>query len=183
MVQNNNSIGKQNDQKSKVLLRNSMEALAGNQMPKKQVEALPHIQEMFHQKEQVRQRVQEFYNARYNELHNVYSHKDKQADEEIEQIRLTLNQLAQKIKNFNQEVYKATLTPIIQTKTGIYYKSFLSHIKEVIEVLKQQVDDAGSWLAVYKRRCKSKGAYMQGVQKKGAQYMLSEERGLATSIG
>lgn len=176
MAQNTNATVKQNAQRP-------TESLGNVRATRSQSEIPPHIQEMLRQKEQSKARIEEFYASRYGELHGVYSHKDKQISRDIEQIRLELKQLAQKIKNFNQEAYKATLTPIIQTRNTIYYKSFFQHIREVIEILKQQVDEASSWLAVYNSRCKSKGAYMQGMKKHGAQYMYSEERGLATSVG
>jgi hypothetical protein len=175
MAQNSNATVKNN--------QNSTESLGNLRANKFSSEIPPHIQEMLRQKEQSKARVEEFYNARYNELHGVYSRKEEQTSKEIENIRLELKQLAQKIKNFNQEIYKATLTPIIQTKNTIYYKTFFQHIREVIEILKAQVNEARSWLTVYNSRCKSKGAYMQGMKKQGAQYMFNNERGLATSVG
>jgi hypothetical protein len=182
MSQNTNNTSKQNSQKPKVLLHNTNETIR-DRRPQEAAKTPPHIQEMLHQREVSQSRVQEFYNARYNELHHVYSQKDKWAQQEIEKVRLELKQLAKKIDHFNKEVYQATLAPIVISKNKVYYKSFFDHIKEVIEMLKTQVDDAGSWLAMYRRRCKGKGAYMQGMKKQGAQYMFSEERGLATSIG
>lgn len=163
--------------------QSSTESLKNPRANRGSSEIPPYIQEMLLQKEQAKARVQEFYSTRYNELHGVYSRRDEQISKEVESIRLELKQLAQKVKDFNQEAYKATLTPIIQTKSVIYYKSFFEHIREVIEILKTQVNEASSWLAVYNSRCKSKGAYMQGMKKQGAKYMFSEERNLATSVG
>lgn len=184
MSQNNSSNQTKQNSRPKILLHNTNETLRDRQPQQKQAEIPPHVQEALRQRELSQSRIQEFYNARYNELHHVYSQKDKWAQKEIEKVRLELKQLAKKIDKFNQEVYKATLTPIVPGQSSkVYYKSFFEHVREIVEMLKTQVDQAGSWLNMYKRRCKGKGAYMQGMQKQGAQYMFSEERGLATSIG
>jgi hypothetical protein len=83
------------------------------------------------------------------------------------------------MKNLKKEVDIAvTQTP---TQVGQYQLSFLDHLRHSLELLKKQADDASTWLHLFNRRQSS--SYWAMNAKYGTKFSLSEERGLATSIG
>lgn len=134
-----------------------------------------------HKKELDQLRLAEFHCARNAEWVSVYSKKDQEKEKTIEEIRQQLKALAKDIAKFDNNIAQAIFTPT--PKAGIYHQSFLEHIKSIIELIRHQVSDANSWLAVYNKRQKSKGHYWAEAGKSGSSFMLNNERAVATSVG
>jgi len=161
----------------------SLKSRQGSGMPNAFGEANrpPAYQEFLKEKKLKEQRVEQFHQARQREWEQVFSAKKIQREKRIEEIRAELEKLAKEVAKLNANIAQAVASPT--PKPGIYHKTFLEHIREVIALLKKQTKEANSWLQVYQARAKKKGRYWTQAKKGGAAYMFSEERQLATSVG
>lgn len=137
--------------------------------------------EMNRQKELEKMRVQQFHQAREKEWEQVYSAKDKQIQRQIEEIRLQLKDLAKQIVKYDQNITVAIQNQVVNP--GAYHLSFFEHLREVIMLIKKNVSEANSWLSLYNKRAKQKGAFMGNVKKGGTAYMMSGEHSITRSVG
>lgn len=100
--------------------------------------------------------------------------------QELQTVRAELQALVQSVKNLKQEVHKSVAeTPV---DPGIYHLNFFDHLRSMLKILKEQIDDSRSWLALSTTRKKQKG-YWGSYQKHGTQFGLSSERTSATQSG
>lgn len=100
--------------------------------------------------------------------------------EKLETIRVELKTLAVSIKKFNSQVERAIED--IPAHPGIYHVNFLERLRGVIETLRQNIEDGGSWLALWTSR-KKKKAYWGLYKKHGTSFGLSSERNVSTQAG
>ena len=134
------------------------------------------------QKEIEKLRVAQFHQARQKEWEQVYSAKDKQIAQKIEQIRNELKALAKQIIKYDQNITQAIQSQVVTP--GTYHLTFFEHIREVIALIRKNVSEANSWLSVFKKRSSQKdGAFWANTKKGGTAYMLSEEHAIARSAG
>lgn len=134
------------------------------------------------QKEIERQRVAQFHQARQKEWEQVYSAKDKQIAQKIEEIRQELKALAKQIVKYDQNITQAIAAQVVTP--GTYHLTFFEHIREVIALIRKNVSEANSWLSVFKKRgAQKEGAFWANTKKGGTAYMLSEEHAIARSAG
>lgn len=99
---------------------------------------------------------------------------------QIEAIRAELKMLAASLKSLSQEVQKAVSEVPVQP--GIYHLNFMERLKSILNILREQIDDSRSWLALSTNRKKQKG-YWGMFKKHGTQFGLSNERTIATQAG
>ncbi len=99
---------------------------------------------------------------------------------QIEAVRAELKMLVASLKSFNQEVQKAVNEVPVQP--GIYHLNFMERLKSIIKILREQIEDSRSWLALSTNRKKQKG-YWGMFKKHGTQFGLSSERTIATQAG
>ena len=100
--------------------------------------------------------------------------------EQIEAIRAELKALSASMKNLNTEIEKAINdTPV---NPGVYHENFMTRIRSLILMLKEQIDDSRSWLSMHNTRKQKKG-YWGSYKKHGTSFGLSNERTLATQAG
>ena len=100
--------------------------------------------------------------------------------EKVAEVRAQLVGLAATIKKFNRDVERAVEE--IPARPGIYHLNFLERLRGVIMILKQQIEDSGSWLALWSQR-KQKKQYWGLYKKHGTSFGLSSERGVSTQAG
>lgn len=106
--------------------------------------------------------------------------EEQRIKQQLEAVRLELKALSGSIKGFNQEIERAiTSAPV---EPGIYHLNFFERLKSLLTVLRQQIEDSRSWLALWTAR-KKKVAYWGLYKKHGTKFGLSAERTLATSAG
>ncbi|MBM3205870.1 hypothetical protein FJZ41_03430 [Candidatus Shapirobacteria bacterium] len=112
----------------------------------------------------------------------IFSQKEQAKDNQIKNIQEELKKLASSIENLDQEVQKAVAqTPV---ETGVYHVTFFEKLKNLILLLRKQVEDSTSWLAVFNQRAKKRNPYYWAqVGKSGTKFMLSPDRNVATSVG
>ncbi|MBU1472626.1 hypothetical protein KKB64_02455 [Patescibacteria group bacterium] len=99
---------------------------------------------------------------------------------QLETIRAELKALVASMKNLHQEIQKAIEeTPV---DPGIYHVNFFERLRAVLKILREQIKDSRSWLALWNNRKQKK--HFWGLYKKhGTKFGLSSERTLATSAG
>jgi hypothetical protein len=126
-------------------------------------------------------RKQEFFRSRSREFNEVYSLTKRQEQERINQIIIELHSLAKSIKNIKKEVDIAVQqTPI---EVNQYQFSFLEHLKQTLQLLREDVESASSWLHLFNSRRQQQSFYWSMAKSKGTKFTLSEERSVSTSIG
>ncbi|OGG15451.1 hypothetical protein A2875_04150 [Candidatus Gottesmanbacteria bacterium RIFCSPHIGHO2_01_FULL_46_14] len=99
---------------------------------------------------------------------------------QIEAIREQLKMLAVSLKSLSQDVQKAVNEVPVQP--GIYHLNFMERLKSILTVLREQIEDSRSWLALSTNRKKQKG-YWGMFKKHGTSFGLSSERSIATQAG
>lgn len=100
--------------------------------------------------------------------------------EKVAEVRAQLVGLAATIKKFNREIERAVED--IPTRPGVYHMNFLERLRGVIMILRQQIEDSSSWLALWSHR-KQKKQYWGMYKKHGTSFGLSSERGVSTQAG
>lgn len=134
------------------------------------------------QKEVEKMRVAQFHQARQKEWEQVYSAKDKQIAQKIEEVRNELKALAKQIVKYDQNITQAVQSQVVNP--GTYHLTFFEHIREVIALIRKNVSEANSWLSVFKKRSSQKGgAFWANTKKGGTSYMMSNEHAIARSAG
>ncbi len=137
--------------------------------------------ELNKQKEIEKQRVAQFHQARLREWEHVYSAKDKQIQRQIESIREELKALVKQIVKYDQSIKTAVEQEVVSP--GAYHVSFFEHIKLMLSQIRKNVQSANSWLSLYNRRRKQKGAFMDNAKSGGSAYMFSNEHSVTRSVG
>lgn len=100
--------------------------------------------------------------------------------EQIEAVRLELKALAASIKSLDAEIDKAVSE--VPVTPGVYHKNFFERLRSVLKILREQVEDSRTWLALYSNKKQKKG-YWGMYKKHGTTFGLSHERTLATQAG
>lgn len=105
---------------------------------------------------------------------------EKGIEQKIDAIRQELQAISQSMKALNTEIQRAvTEVPI---DPGVYHLNFYERLRSVLVILRTQIEDSRSWLALSTSRRKKKG-YWSLYKKHGTKFGLSAERTLATSAG
>lgn len=132
-------------------------------------------------KEAEKRRAEQFLQARQQEWNKVFSSKEKQTHQRIEEIRNQLKNLAKQVKQLDKNLIKAVESPIAEV--GEYHESFLIHIQRAIQLFSLEVQETNSWLALYNSRSAKKSAYWGMAKSKGTSFTQANERSVATSVG
>lgn len=101
--------------------------------------------------------------------------------QKIEAVRGELKALSASIKNYNTEAQKAIES--IPADPGVYHLNFLERLRGVLVILRQQIEDSRSWLALQTNRKKKQMGYWGLYKKHGTKFGLSSERTIATQAG
>jgi len=111
----------------------------------------------------------------------VIFHEDPQIKQQIESVRAELKALSKSMQTLNIEIQKAVAeTPV---DPGVYHVTFYEKLRAVIHMLREQIDDSRTWLALSAQRKQKKLGYWGMFKKHGTSFGLSNERSLATSAG
>lgn len=148
----------------------------GNQEPKNNPFA-----EFQKKKEAEKRRAELFFQARQQEWNKVFSSKEKQTAQRIEELKQQLQQLSKQVKQLDKNLIKAVQAPVAEA--GEYHESFLSHIQKMIHLFSLKVQEANSWLEMYNGRSSKKGYYWGMAKSKGTSFTQANERSVATSVG
>lgn len=100
--------------------------------------------------------------------------------EKIEAVRAELKALAASIKQLDVQIEQAIEG--IPARPGVYHMTFLERLRSVIQMLRRNVADSQSWLALWTSRRK-KLRYWGMYKKYGTSFGLSSERSSATQAG
>ena len=100
--------------------------------------------------------------------------------QQIEAVRMELKGLAESLKNLHTEVEK-TINEV-PVEPGIYHVNFFARLRSFLKILREQIDDSRSWMAVSNTRKKKMG-YWGMFKKHGTTFGLSSERSIATQAG
>lgn len=136
----------------------------------------------FQAKKEIEQRrVELFHQARQQEFVKVYSARDKEKEQKIENIRQQLKQLSASLKILNKNIARAIET--VSPNPSVHEESFLEHIYKQINLLQKSANSTNTWLEVFASRSKKKGFYSSMAKSRGSAYTQSNERVVATSVG
>ncbi|MEK7141505.1 MAG: DUF5660 family protein [Patescibacteria group bacterium] len=100
--------------------------------------------------------------------------------QKLDSVRMELKALASSIKNLNSQIERAIED--IPANPGIYHVNFLERLRGVIRTLRENIEDSGSWLALWSGR-KQKKKYWGMYKKHGTTFGLSSERNVSTQAG
>lgn len=100
--------------------------------------------------------------------------------EKLNSVRMELKALASSIKNLNSQIERAI--DDIPAHTGIYHVNFLERLRGIIQTLRENIEDSGSWLSLWSGR-KQKKKYWGMYKKHGTSFGLSSERNVSTQAG
>ena len=100
--------------------------------------------------------------------------------QQIAAVRAELKALAASIKSFQSEVQKAVNEQPVEP--GVYHVNFFARLKSLLKLLREQIDDSRSWLALSTGRKKKMG-YWGMLKKHGTTFGMSSERSIATQAG
>lgn len=100
--------------------------------------------------------------------------------QQIEAVRTELKALAASLKTLNLEVQKAVAE--VPVAPGVYHLNFFERLKSILKILREQIDDSRTWLAMHTAR-KQKKNYWGMFKKHGTSFGLSSERTMATQAG
>lgn len=106
--------------------------------------------------------------------------EDAQLKQQIDAVRAELKALASSMNSLHQEINKAIAESPVDP--GIYHANFFERLRSIIKILRQQIEDGRTWVALTSRRKKQK--HFWGLYKKhGTQFGLSSERTVSTQSG
>jgi hypothetical protein len=111
----------------------------------------------------------------------VIFHEDPQVKQQIEAVRAELSALSKSIKMLTSDIQKAVTE--VPVAPGVYHVTFYEQLRAVLQLLREQIDDSRSWLAVSAQRKQKKLGYWGMFKKHGTTFGLSNERSIATSAG
>lgn len=115
------------------------------------------------------------------EVHRPVMHlEDVNLKQQIEAVRAELKALAASLKTLNLEVQKAVAE--VPVAPGVYHLNFFERLKSILRILREQIDDSRTWLAMHTAR-KQKKNYWGMFKKHGTSFGLSSERTMATQAG
>ncbi len=100
--------------------------------------------------------------------------------QQLEAVRAELKALSASMHSLNVEVQKAIAEVPVQP--GIYHLNFFERLKNMLQILREQIDDSRSWMTMHSTRKQKKG-YWGMYKKHGTSFGLSNERSLATQAG
>lgn len=115
----------------------------------------------------------------YTPIRTVYK-EEAGIKEKLDAVRMELKALASTIKKFNSQIERAIED--IPAHPGVYHVNFLERLRGVIMALRQNIEDSGSWLALFTSRKKKKN-YWGMYKKHGTTFGLSSERNVSTQAG
>lgn len=108
--------------------------------------------------------------------------ENREVQQQIQEIMHELQRLissSTKIVQMEYGTYQVSSAP---KAVGKYHTNFLSWMLTVVRTARQQVEDAGAWLAVAKGKGKKRG-YTQSSKSLGTSFTQSNERNVATQTG
>lgn len=180
---NNNAQGNSSASSSKI--QNFLEALRASQSgsgvnTQESAQNNP-FSEFTAKKEAEKRRAEQFLQARQQEWNKVFSAKERQNVQRIEEIRTQLAELAKNVKRLDKNLTRAVAAPVIAA--GVYHESYIEHIRGMIRLFSLKVNRANSWLEMYNARSAKKGAYWGMEKSHGTSFTQNNERAIATSVG
>lgn len=110
----------------------------------------------------------------------VLFHEDAKVNQQLQAVRTELAALSKSMKMLTVEIQRAVAEAPVAP--GVYHVTFYEKLRAVLMILREQIDDSRSWLAVHTDRKKKMG-YWGMFKKHGTSFGLSNERSLATSAG
>lgn len=131
------------------------------------------------EKENLQKKLEQFQFVK-NQEKLIYAQKHQEEKEKIKEILEEIKALKKGIQNVDQEIDKATeQIPVV---AGTYHLNFFEKMKEILTLLRKNIEEANSWLEVFNKRMTKKNYWAQ-LQKTGTQWSMSGERYITTSVG
>lgn len=100
--------------------------------------------------------------------------------EKLDAVRTELKKLAVSIKQLNSQIQQAIED--IPAHPGVYHVNFLERLRGVLMILREHIEDSGTWLTLCGNR-KQKKKYWGMYKKHGTSFGLSSERNVSTQAG
>lgn len=100
--------------------------------------------------------------------------------EKIEAVRAELAGVSKSLRNLESETQKAIAE--VPVHPGVYHLNFFERLRSILKILRQQIEDSRTWLALFTER-KKKIGYWGLYKKHGTKFGLSSERTIATQAG
>lgn len=183
---NDNGQGTSSSGGSNSKIQNFLEALRASQSggptsnPQESQRSNP-FTEFSAKKEAEKRRAEQFFQARQQEWNKVFSAKERQKEQRIEEIREQLKALAKQVKRLDKNLIKAVASPIVEA--GAYHETYIEHIRSMIRLFSLKVNSANTWLEMYNSRSAKQGNYWGQAKSHGTSFTQNNERSLATSVG
>lgn len=106
--------------------------------------------------------------------------QEKEVTQKIEEIRLELKSLIATLNVVDQEIAQAADGGFVDP--GIYHMTFLDRLKTILKLLRQNLHESRSWLAVMRSKKKQR-TYWAQYKKRGTEFGLNLDRVVATQVG
>jgi len=119
-------------------------------------------------------------NVAFNESLNRLRQEEALVAQKIEEIRMELKALIAALKMVDKQIQKAVDEELVDP--GVYHLTFLDRLKTILRLLRKNLTDSSSWLAVMHSRKKEK-RYWNQYKRKGTTFGLSHERVVSTQVG
>ena len=120
--------------------------------------------------------------ARGNELIQQIKNADQQeVKAKIDAVRKELQSLSKSIQGLQQEIQSAVMD--MPVDAGIYHINFFEQLRQMLFMMRQQVDNSRVWLEAFQTNSKKKRGYWGKYKKHGTSFGLSNERTVATQSG
>jgi hypothetical protein len=119
---------------------------------------------------------------RGNELIQQIKNADQQeVKAKIDAVRKELQSLSKSIQGLQQEIQSAVMD--MPVEAGIYHVNFFEQLRQMLFMMRQQVDNSRVWLEAFQANSKKKRGYWGKYKKHGTLFGLSNERTVATQSG
>jgi len=170
-------------------------ARTGGRMPTEQDPAAAQAQENKIREEQRREQLRQKLHKEINpiEATQLFSQREQQVKQEINQIRQELKMLVMDIAKFEKAVDLTLMTQVVDPgEQGKYYLSFFQKLRAFIMLLRQKIKSAGTWATqINGKKKKKRGKGMVGIEVSGTgsektdmvQQMMNHENASAISGG
>jgi hypothetical protein len=111
----------------------------------------------------------------------VFDRNEEEVKKQIKDLQEQLKALAKDLAGLSQSMSNAIEAEV--AAPGTYHLNFFEKLKQVIMLMRKQVQESQSWMEMSYARKKAQNSYWTGFKKSGTKFSLSSERYMATSSG
>jgi hypothetical protein len=133
------------------------------------------------QEQKIRQQERTRFEAVRREEKTIFSREQQEVKLQIESLQAQIKQLAKDQIGLMKEAEKASFQAVVNP--GVYHKNFFERLVHFLNLIRQSIADAKSWLDLANHRAKKRRNYWTQFKQSGTKFSLSQERYMATQAG